>query len=161
MICEFLYFIAPCYDLVHRYQPDQLSNVSQNSSYFLSCKTRCEGLNRKLPSYAMIKELDLDFMWNTLLANRSTCTFPVDVSYDKGACSIISYLFEKTTYHLKYVIPSMTLTRKLGSMDTLKSKYLCHGKIQHHYLDLFIQYLTTFYIPSTQIKKPGSPTADS
>ena len=83
MICEFLNFIAPCYDLVRRYQPDHFSSVSQNISYFVTCRTRCEGLNRKVPSYSMVKHLNSGYI--NEMCNRSTCTFPIDVFYDKGS----------------------------------------------------------------------------
>ena len=74
MICEFFYFMAPCFKLVQRYQSDLPKNVA--------CKDRCELLNRKVPSYAVIKQLDIISIVD--LCNDSTCAFPIDVTYDKG-----------------------------------------------------------------------------
>ena len=85
MICTFFSFIAPCYELVDRVQLEQSirSGGSQNNGDFLSCKSRCEGLNRKIPSYTMMEQLELGFIVNEI-CNGTTCTFPIDVYYDKG-----------------------------------------------------------------------------
>ena len=127
MICDFIYFIAPCFELIQRYPPDLSSSVAKN----ISCKDRCERLDRKIPSFTVIKQLTLDSIIK--MCNKPICAFPIDVSYDKGFSSRSKQNENlKTKIFSKYLQPLlMTSKGRFGLMALLNTKYFCPGEIQH------------------------------
>ena len=51
----------------------------------LSCKDRCEGFDRKVPGFTVIKQLNRGSIIE--MCDKSKCAFSIDVSYDKGFSS--------------------------------------------------------------------------